>query len=163
MRTLYEINSDILSCLDMETGEILDTARLDALQLERDQKFENVGLWIKDMNAEITARKEEVRKQQQAIKSLEARIDGCKEWLRLNLAGEKFKTPRVGISYTHNQRVKVEDEEAAIDAMSKSTELVGFLRFPPIELRKDDIKKALKAGTEIPGLSLEDTESVVIR
>ena len=109
MRSLYEINSDIMSCLDMETGEILDTARLDALQLERDQKFEGVGLWIKDMNAEITARKEEVRKQQQAIKSLEARIEGCKEWLRLNLAGEKFKTPRVGISYTHNQRVKVEE------------------------------------------------------
>ena len=163
MRTLYEIESDILSCVDMETGEILDTARLDALQMERDRKLEGVACWVKDMAAEITARKEEIRKQQAAVKSLDARIDGCKEWLRQNLAGERFKTPKVSVSYTHNQRVKVDDEQAAIEAMSKSVELVGFLRIPPIELRKDDIKKALKDGKEIPGCSLETTEGVVIK
>ena len=163
MRTLYEIESDILSCLDEETGEILDTARLDALQMEREKKFEGVGLWIKDMNAEITARKEEIRKQQQAVKSLEARIDGCKEWLKLNLAGQKFKTPRVSVSYTHNQRLKVDDQQAAIDAMVKDARYVTCVRFPAPELMKDDIKKVLKAGAEIPGVSLENTESLVIR
>ena len=163
MRTLYEIESDILSCLDEETGEILDTARLDALQMEREKKFEGVGLWIKDMNAEITVRKEEIRKQQQAVKSLEARVEGCKEWLKLNLAGQKFKTPRVSVSYTHNQRLKVDDQQAAIDAMVKDARYVTCVRFPAPELMKDDIKKVLKAGAEIPGVSLENTESLVIR
>ena len=158
MRTLYEINSDILSCLDMETGEILDTARLDALQIERDQKFEGVALWIKDMNAEITARKEEVRKQQEAIKSLEARVTGCKDWLKIDLSGEKFKTARVSVSYTHNQRVRVDDEETAFAKIPSE-----YLRIPPAELRKDDIKKAMKAGAKFEGLSLEDTESVVVK
>ena len=163
MRTLYEIESDILSCLDEETGEILDTARLDALQMEREKKFEGVGLWIKDMNAEITVRKEEIRKQQQAVKSLEARVEGCKEWLKLNLAGQKFKTPRVSVSYTHNQRLKVDDQQAAIDAMVKDARYITCVRFPAPELMKDEIKKALKDGAEIPGVSLESTESLVIR
>ena len=163
MRTLYEIENDILSCVDLETGEILDTARLDALQMEREKKFEGVGLWIKDMNAEVVARREEVRKQQAAIKSLEGRIEGCKDWLKENLAGEKFKTPRVSVSYTHNQRIRVDDRDLAIDSMSKDPKYVLFLRIPPIEFAKDDIKKALKSGEVIPGLGLEDTESVVIR
>ena len=36
MRALYEINQDILDCVDLETGEILDVEKLDALQLERE-------------------------------------------------------------------------------------------------------------------------------
>ena len=163
MRTLYEINADILAAVDQETGEILDTARLDALQMEREKKFEGVSLWVKDMTAEVAARREEVRKQQAAIKSLESRIEGCKEWLKLNLAGQKFKTPRVSVSYTHNQRLKVDDQQAAIDAMVKDARYVTCVRFPAPELMKDDIKKVLKAGAEIPGVSLENTESLVIR
>jgi len=158
MRTLYEINADILAAVDQETGEILDTARLDALQMERDQKFEGVGLWIKDMNAEITARKEEIKKQQAQVKALENRIASCKEWLRLNLAGEKFKTARVSVSYTHNQRVRVDDEETAFAKIPSE-----YLRIFPAELMRDDIKKAMKAGVKFDGLSLEDTESVVVK
>ena len=46
--TLYEIDNAILECIDLETGEIIDTDKLDALQLERETKIENVALWIKD-------------------------------------------------------------------------------------------------------------------
>ena len=34
MRALYEIDQDILDCVDLETGEILDTEKLDALQMD---------------------------------------------------------------------------------------------------------------------------------
>ena len=164
MRTLYEINSDILSCLDMETGEILDTARLDALQMERDQKFEGVGLWIKDMNAEITVRKEEVRKQQDAIKALEARVTGCKDWLKINLSGEKFKTARVSVSYTHNSRLNVIDEQSVVNYIQTHyQDPEEFLKFSLPEIRKDALKAEIKKGAEIPGASLEATESVVIK
>ena len=37
MRALYEIDQAILDCVDLETGEILDSDRLDALQMEREQ------------------------------------------------------------------------------------------------------------------------------
>lgn len=164
MRTLYEINADILAAVDQETGEILDTDRLDALQMERDQKFEGVGLWIKDMNAEITARKEEIKKQQDQVKALENRIASCKEWLRLNLAGEKFKTARVSVSYTHNSRLDVIDEQSVVNYIQTHyQDPEEFLKFSMPEIRKDALKAEIKKGAEIPGASLEPTESVVIK
>lgn len=35
---LYEIDQEIMNCVDMETGEIIDPARLDELQMDRDIK-----------------------------------------------------------------------------------------------------------------------------
>ena len=45
MRALYDIDAAILDCVDQETGEILDPEKLDALQMEREQKLEGVALW----------------------------------------------------------------------------------------------------------------------
>ena len=56
---LYEIDNAILDCIDLETGEVIDTERLDALNMERDAKIENVVLWIKDLMAEANAIKVE--------------------------------------------------------------------------------------------------------
>ena len=55
MRALYDIDQDILDCVDLETGEILDTEKLDALQMEREAKLEGVALWVKDLRAEAEA------------------------------------------------------------------------------------------------------------
>ena len=49
---LYEIDEQILNCIDAETGEIIDADMLNALQMERDAKIEGVALWIKDLKAE---------------------------------------------------------------------------------------------------------------
>ena len=40
---LYEIENEILNCVDMETGEIVDIKKLESLQMERDQKIENIA------------------------------------------------------------------------------------------------------------------------
>ena len=56
---LYEIDNAILDCIDLETGEVIDTERLDALNMERDAKVENVACWIKDLMAEANAIKVE--------------------------------------------------------------------------------------------------------
>ena len=44
MRALYEIDNEILACVDLETGEVIDTERLDALQMEREKKVEAVAM-----------------------------------------------------------------------------------------------------------------------
>ena len=36
---LYEINREILACIDYETGEILDEGRLNSLEIEREKKI----------------------------------------------------------------------------------------------------------------------------
>jgi chromosome condensin MukBEF ATPase and DNA-binding subunit MukB len=163
MRPLYEINADILAAVDEETGEILDTEKLDALQMEREKKLEGVALWIKDMKAEAAAVKEEADKLTARKKALENKMEGLKAWLLMALNGEKLKTPRCNVYQTHNQRVAVADEAKLISFLQTLEEPEKFLRFKDPELKRDEIKKALKDGTIIPGASLEESESVVIK
>ena len=163
MRALYEINQDILDCVDLETGEILDTEKLDALQMERERKLEGVALWIKDMKAEAAAIKEEADKLTARKKALENKMEGLKAWLLMALDGEKLNTPRCKVYQTHSQRVIVPDELELISWLQKQEDPAKFLRFKDPELKKDEIKKALKDGEVIPGAVLEETESVLIK
>ena len=163
MRALYEIDAAILECVDMETGEIFDPEKLDALQMEREQKLEGVALWVKDLKAEAAAVKEEADKLNARKKALDNKIDGLKAWLLRALDGGKLKTPRCNVYQTHSQRVAVADEPKLINFLQTLEEPEKFLRFKDPELKKDEIKKALKDGTIIPGAELEETESVVIK
>lgn len=163
MRALYDIDAAILACVDQETGEILDPEKLDALQMEREQKLEGVALWIKDLKAEAEAVKAEADKLTARKKAVENKIEGLKQWLLYALGGEKLKTARCNVYQTHSQRVAVEDEAELISFLQTLEEPAKFLRFKDPELKKDDIKKALKDGFEIPGAALEETEGLVIK
>lgn len=163
MRALYEINQDILGCVDPETGEILDTEKLDALQIEREAKLEGVALWVKDLKAEAVAVKEEADKLTARKKALDNKIDGLKNWLLYALGGEKLSTPRCKVYQTHSQRVAIRDQDKLMDFIYSLNAPGTYLRYPDPELKKDEIKKALKDGTIIPGAELEETESVVIK
>ena len=163
MRALYEINQDILDCVDLETGEILDTARLDALQMEREAKLEGVALWVKDLKAEAEAVKAEADKLTARKKALDNKIDCLKNWLLYALSGKKLKTARCNVYQTHSTKLNVADEAGLVKFLQTLEEPGKFLRFKEPELKKDDIKNALKAGYVIPGAELEDTESVVIK
>jgi chromosome condensin MukBEF ATPase and DNA-binding subunit MukB len=163
MRPLYEIDAAILEAVDQETGEILDVEKLDALQMEREKKLEGVALWVKDLKAEAAAVKEEADKLTARKKALDNKIEAIKTWLLGALDGEKLKTPRCNVYQTHSQRVNISDEPKLICFLQTLNEPEKFLRFKDPELRKDEIKKALKDGTIIPGAELEETESVVIK
>ena len=163
MRSLYEIDQELLDCVDMETGEILDTEKLDALQMERERKLEGVALWIKDLNYEAAAVKEEADKLTARKKALDNKITGLKQWLLYALNGEKMKTPRCNVYQTHNQKLTVVNETALVNFIKSLNDPGQFLRFPDPELKKDEIKKALKDGREIPGAVLESTEGLVIK
>jgi len=163
MRALYEIDQDILDCVDLETGEILDTEKLDALQMEREAKLEGVALWVKDLKAEAAAVKEEADKLNARKKALDNKIEGLKNWLLYALGGEKLKTPRCSVYQTHSTRLSVADEAELINAIETLDDPERFLRFRTPELKKDEIKKAMKDGWTFIGASIEETESVVIK
>ena len=163
MKALYEIDQAILECVDLETGEILDAERLTALQMERERKLEGVALWVKDLNYEAQMVKEEADKLTARKKALDNKIASIKNWLLWALDGEKLKTPRCNVYQTHSQKVVIDDEKALIDMFMSSPSGEKFLRFKDPELKKDEIKKALKDGTIIPGAELEETDSVVIK
>ena len=101
--TIFEIDEAILECVDLETGEIIDAERLDALQMERDKKIENVALWQKECIAEADAIAAEIRKLQARKASAERKAESLKSYLQMALEGSKFKTSRVNISYRRSQ------------------------------------------------------------
>ena len=164
MRALYEIDQEILDCVDMETGEIIDSWKLTSLCMEREAKLEGVSLWIKDLNAEAEAVKAEADKLTARRKALENKITSLKAWLLWALNGEKLKTPRCNVYQTHSQRLAVADECELINIIQTLDDPQRFLRFRMPELKKDEIKKAIKdEGWTFAGVTLETTESVVIK
>ena len=163
MRALYEIDQAILDCCDLETGEILDSEKLTALQMEREAKLEGVALWVKDLKAEAEAVKTEADKLNARKKALDNKIDSIKTWLAAALNGEKLKTARCNVYQTHNTKLNVQDEAGLVKFLQTLEDPERFLRFKEPELKKDEIKTALKDGFVIPGAALEVSESVVIK
>ena len=163
MRALYEIDNEILDCVDMETGEILDTEKLDALQMEREKKLEGVALWIKDLKAEADAVKAEADKLTARKKALDNKIESIKTWLLIALDGGKLKTPRCNVYQTHNQKVVIDDEKALVDMFMSSPDPEKYLRFHEPEIDKTALKDSMKKGFEFEFAHLEETESVVIK
>ena len=154
--TIYEIEAEIMDCIDEETGEIIDLDRLNALEMERDRKIGNVACWIKDLKAEAEAIKAEKQALDKRQKAAENKAERLKEWLQGILQGEKFKDSRCSISYRKSERVDFSDSfnfDTLPDSMKKVT----------IEPRKTEIKEFLKAGGEIEGVELVESSNIQIR
>lgn len=162
--TLYEIDNAILACVDPDTGEVIDPEALTALQMERDQKIENVALWIKDLRAEADAIANEVKNLTARKKAAESKAESLKTWLGKALEGEVFKTSKVRVSYTHSTKLNVIDEASVVNYIQTNYPAPeDFLKYQLPEIRKDAVKAELKNGADIPGACLEATESVVIK
>ena len=162
--TLYEIDSAILACVDQETGEIINEEALTALQMEREKKIEGVACWVKDLRAEAEALKNEIAALTARKKAAENKAERLKTWLAYALDGEIFKTSKVRVSYTHNSRLNVIDEQIVVNYIQAHySEPEQFLSFKLPEIRKDAVKTEIKNGVDIPGVIIEQTESVVIK
>lgn len=154
MATLYEIDEEILNCVDMETGEIIDVERLGQLQLAREDKVEGIALWIKNLLSDVDAIKSEEEKLAQRRKANENKAKNLKEYLSKFLNGQKFETPKVSISYRKSESVEVTD-------LSKLDD--DYLKFAEPTVDKTKVKKALKAGTVLQGVSLVENQNIQIR
>ena len=106
---LYEIDQEIMNCVDMETGEIIDPARLNELQMDRDTKIENIACWIKNLYADAEAFKTEKQSFADRQKAAENKAESLKKYLTNYLAGQKFSTPKVAISFRKTSSVNVTD------------------------------------------------------
>ena len=86
---LFEIENEIMNCWDQETGEILDSDRLDQLEMERDTKIENIALYIKNLTADAEALKAEKQSFAERQKAAENKAELLKKYLATYLAGQK--------------------------------------------------------------------------
>lgn len=154
MKSLYEINAEIENCVDMETGEILDIEKLEKLQIEFDEKVENIALWIKNLNAEAEAVKKEKNALAERQKACENKEQDLRNYLSSFLNGQKFKTARVSISYRKSESVEVSD----ISALDPE-----YYKVIQPEADKTKIKNAIKNGMSLAGVSLIEKQNIQIR
>ena len=158
--TIYEIDNEIMNCIDMETGEVIDTEKLNELQMERDAKIENVALWIKELKAEAEAIKNEKQALAERQRVAENKAESLKNWLAYALNGEKFKTAKCSISYRNSESVEVTEE--GLDALMRDHE--DLLTYKTPEPNKKAIKDAIKNdGLTVAGVQLLQKTSTIIK
>ena len=161
--TLYEIINAIDEVtsdfqIDEETGEIImDFDRIEALNLAKEEKVENVGKYILNLEAEAKALLERKKEIERRIKSLTSRAEHTREYLKNCLNGEPFKCVDFEIKFTKSERVEINE-----DFFDNSFNDKYFKRRFP-EADKVEIKKALKQGVLIPGASLVECQNMNLK
>ena len=154
MASLYQIEEAIMDCVDTETGEIIDLERLDQLQIDRDAKIENIALFIKNLLSDAAGIKAEKDNLAQRQKAAENKANNLKKYLAGYLAGQKFSTSRVAISFRKSESVNVQE----LEALPKE-----YLKYKDPEPDKTAIKAALKAGKEVPGAEIVQSQNIQIK
>lgn len=158
---LYEISDAIRAALDHidvdpETGEILNADNLHAVEAEASEKIEATALYLRELDAEAKAAKDEADRMIARVKSMQKRSDYLKSMLLEALhATGKVKTARVSVSIRTTQAVAI-DEGANLPEAYTTVKTT-------VSPNKIAIKQALLDGVEVPGCSLEARESVSIR
>ena len=155
MRALYEIDNEILDCVDMETGEIIDEEKLEALEMERDKKIEGIILWRKDIVAEEEAVKAEAKKLSERARALDNKAEQLKKYIEQALEGNKFKTERCSVSYRKSTSVVIDDvHQLPVEVWKDLSE---------DWISKSKIKEMLEAGKEVKGAHQEEKQSIIIK
>lgn len=160
--TLYEIDQAIMNLADPETGEISDFDALDSLQMERDQKIENIACYYKNLVSDAAALKAEETAFSDRRKAAERKAERLKEYLSYALSGEKFQTPKCSVTFRKTTRVQVDNPSVAIEwaEINGHRECVKYLA---PEIGKTELGKILKSGQEIPGAELIEGLSVLVK
>lgn len=149
---LYDIDAAIMNCIN-EDGEVIDIEAMERLQMERADKIENVGCWIKNLEADALALREEEKSLAARRKSAETKIESLKKYLSYALNGQKFSTPRVLISYRKSTQVDIPDPDKVPANWYKATYTID----------KAGIKEALMRGEEVKGASLKENLNMQIK
>lgn len=158
---LYEIAPALRFALDdivvdEETGEILNADALHAVEAEAAEKIEATALYLRELDAEAKAAKDEADRMLARVKSMQKRSDYLKAMLldALHATG-KVKTARASVSIRTTQAVAIDEGANLPEAYTTVKHIVSP--------NKVAIKQALLDGVEVPGCSLEARESVSIR
>ena len=162
MANLFEIDAEIESCVklesgdfvNVETGEIIDVAALDALKMERDRKVRNIACWVKNLDAEIKALDEQEKLFRSRKLAKKNKMETLKSYLAFYLNGKKWENKEVTISWRKSEAVEVTN----IKQLSSY-----YLRFKEPEVNKSLLKADLKAGVVLNGAELVTKNNMVVK
>ncbi|MEG1608521.1 MAG: siphovirus Gp157 family protein [Clostridia bacterium] len=146
MESLYEISSKLanLEFVDMETGEV-NEEMLNDLEMSFSDKAKNIALFIKNLNADAKAIKEEEKSLAERRKAKENKIDALERYLlsMIELTNKsKLEFAECVISTRKSTFVEV-DEKFVQWANDNAKELLVY-KEPNAD--KAAIKEAIKSG-----------------
>lgn len=159
--TLYEIDQAIMACVDTETGEIVDFDQLDQLTMAREEKLENIALYIKALEAEAAAIREEEKTLAARRKVKENKVVRLREYLAGTLGGQSFETARVALSFRSSQALKVTD--AVVLQRFLEDNYDDCLSYKAPTVRLDAVKLLIKRGVAVPGAEIETRNNLQMR
>ena len=157
MATLYELTGQYLEIYNMELDEETKLDTLDSIdwETEYETKVENYIKVMKNIDADVEARKAEIKRLTELNKADEKKKDHLKDTLSasMSLTGhERVDTPLFKVSFRKSQAVEV-DETVLPEAYKVAT-------WKPDKKR---LKEDLKNGLEIIGASLVERKNLSIR
>lgn len=154
MASLWQIDREIMDCIDMDTGEVVDIERLSKLQMVRERKLEGVALCIKNLHADALAYKAEKEAFAERERQAKDKAERLSEWLTKALDGERIQTNRVAVSFRKSESVMVDEEKCPEEYMNKK------VTYSPDKTR---IKAAIKAGKTVEGCELVLRNNIQIK
>ena len=172
--TLYDIDERLVTLLndhfDIEDGVICETEeelakKIDEVSLDLDTKIENIGCYIKNLEADVEALKKEEDNLYSRRKSAERKIESLKNYLNGYLtacypneddkAKWRFKSPKVVLGFRKSTKVEVTD----IQKLDKK-----YLKITTnIDPDKKAIGQALKNGEEVIGAVLKQNVNLSVK
>ena len=154
MASLWQIDREIMDCIDMDTGEVVDIERLSKMQMVRERKLEGVALCIKNLRADALAYKAEKEAFAERERQAKDKAERLSEWLTNALDGERIETNRVAVSFRKSESVMVDEEKCPEEYMNKK------VTYSPDKTR---IKAAIKAGKTVEGCELVLRNNIQIK
>lgn len=157
MATLYELTGQFLEIYNMELDEETKLDTLDSIdwQADYEEKVENYIKIMKNLEADVEARKAEIKRLTELNKADEKKKNHLKDTLSasMNMTGhERVDTPLFKVSFRKSQAVEV-DEAVLPESYKVAT-------WKPDKKR---LKEDLKNGLEIIGASLVERKNLSIR
>lgn len=144
--------------VDTETGEFDEQGfndELGQLELAKDEKIENIGLFIKNLTTDIADLKAEEKALAERRKAKENKAEYLKNVLSVSLGGNKFETAKIALTFRKSEQVKIVDEEKLPKDFLKEKVTVSA--------DKTAIKKAIKAGQAVVGAELVEIQNLQIK
>ena len=157
MATLYELTGQFLDIYNLELDEETKLDTLDSIdwETEYETKVENYIKVMKNLEADVEARKNEIKRLMELNKADEKKKDHLKDTLSASMiltGHERVDTPLFKVSFRKSEAVEVDDlllPEAYKVATWKAD--------------KKRLKEDLKNGLEIIGASLIERKNLSIR
>ena len=155
--TLRELTGALLELYELADEQELDvTDTLDLIEGEYTEKVENYAIFIKQLQSDADALKEEIDRLTARYRTLNNNIDRLKTNLMESMIAsgkDKVKTLLFNVSVRGYESVVVDDPTAIPEE---------FLKYSEPTVNKVELKKALKNG-EVNGAHLESKPGISIR